>query len=195
MSKQRIDRKLQKRRERRVALLVAEGKVAEAAQLAQEWGIQAGGEGVAQIAGGVKLDSSARVIENPQKEAVTEAWSKMPAEIYEAFTKQNDDVFASVTKSPEKPESASEAEVPEPAPKPAFSAQSGEVAPRAARIYAVPRNPLIRLIEFCDDGSHGSLRVGFRDGPMLNWRVWVVPDGGRFYKLHGRYNSRGLRVR
>lgn len=71
---------------------------------------------------------------------------------------------------------------------------------RKARVYGVPLNPRIRLIEF-DDGTHGQLWVKLDADRMLNWRIWVKPDADRpnppgcHWVLDGSYNWRGIRIK
>jgi hypothetical protein len=65
--------------------------------------------------------------------------------------------------------------------------------PRLAKVYGIPPNRRIRLIEF-QDGSHGKLWVKADAQKMLGWSVWVRSDGEK-YILHGVYNTRGTRMR
>ena len=64
-----------------------------------------------------------------------------------------------------------------------------------ARVYCVPSNPRLRLIEF-RDGSHGRLYVSLRMPGMLGWVVRVqpctYPIGENNWELHGSYNGRGV---
>lgn len=82
--------------------------------------------------------------------------------------------------------------VTQPAPAPETS--------RKARIYGIPLNPRMRLIEF-DDGTHGQLWVKLDDQRMLNWRIWVKPDQNRpnppgvHWVMDGSYNWRGIRIK
>jgi hypothetical protein len=204
MLKSRVDARLRKRRVAKVAALVAGGRAAEASKLAVEWGLAAGGEGVAQVAGGSDYDYSTPVTKIPQKEPLTPNSSQSATACEPALTQEVPPVFEPCAKSPDLPELASVSgntgdspcitSCPVSTDSLRFNATSPGVGARQARVYAKPLNPLLRLIEFVDDRSHGKLRVGLRDGPMLGWRVFVVPDG-RDWKLHGKYNARGTRVR
>jgi hypothetical protein len=70
-----------------------------------------------------------------------------------------------------------------------------EAGARVCRVYGSVINPRLRLIEF-PSGQKGRMWVRRDELFMGNWVVWVVvdPDHPNDWKLHGRYNERGIRT-
>lgn len=80
---------------------------------------------------------------------------------------------------------------PTPEPEPTLADEPGE---HEVQIYAMPRNPFLRLIEF-EDGSHGTVRVR-PDSPLrTGMRLTVAhPGNASPHILVGRYNRWGVRM-
>lgn len=79
-------------------------------------------------------------------------------------------------------------------PRPAFKSTPES---RLARVYGRPINQRMRLIEFDDDRTHGTLWVK-EDSPVwIGWTIWAKPNpeprGG--WILDGVYSPRGIRLR
>lgn len=65
-----------------------------------------------------------------------------------------------------------------------------------ARVYAVPLNPHLLLIEI-DGGLFGRLRIKkeLRERFRCGKRLWVKREGGDVYNLVGSYNHWGVRIK
>ena len=155
----------------------------------------------------------AEAMATPTAEKVVDMASRLGrSELLEAFEKVADKIgpvdalkhlYASLTdahkQSPEVPKTLPGATEASP---PVSLAPAKKVWPntpesRLATVYAKPNNVRQRLIEFKDDGTHGTLWVQFDSPVWPGWVIWAKrnPDtlrGG--WVLDGTYSWRGIRL-